>query len=423
MHPTPRTPSCGASARARACEREHDRPRERLRSPVVIAATPAPTKPRKLVSLRDVRASRAVAATRDHAGTVAHAWSLYAANCATVDIKHASAKKYRTAVTRATEGLPPRPHRGDVEAWLRALVAARGVSPATANFYLAALKAITNKAQHLEPRVLELRELASAFALVRPLRTATLAKRCPPRDALWMALDACANPAERAFVWLCASGLRKGEVLGLKPEDYDRRAKRLDVWRQRPDAHDRLNGRADRERKNGDHHYVTLDTDAARELEWTLAHYAEIRPRSGGHRGLSSGYVFPWSESKVSGLMKRIRAKAPGLERGTAWHGFRHLGASTVAELSNGHVQTVQRFLGDKSAKAAGMYCEPVRGHTEIDTSALGRALREAKRQADLLRSSPASFTGDAGEVTLAVTSATGEPRVDAHDHTPGSAS
>ncbi len=377
------------------------RPARKLPGSVsTITSPPAiPAKPRRVVSLRDVRTERAIEAIRDRAGSTAHAWSLYEAAIARVDLRHASAKKYKTAVKRALEGMPAKPTRGDVERWLRDLVAEKGCKNSTANFYLAALKAITNKAQHLEPASVELRELASAFALVSPLKLPTLPPRCPPRDALWLALDACENPAERAFVWLCASGLRKSEVLGLRPEDYDRRLRRLDVWRQRPDAHDRMAGKDHRERKNGDHHFVTLDDEPARELEWALANYAAIRPKTGGHKGLSAGYVFPWSETKVSGLMRRIRAKAPGFEPGTAWHGLRHLGASTVAELTNGSVQAVQRFLGDKSAKAAGMYCEPVRGHTEIDTSAIARALRMAKRQADLLRGSTAPVVDGAAEV------------------------
>lgn len=399
----------------------HAGPEESLGSVIAAPPSPASHPTRRVVSLRDVRAERAADTLRAVQGSVAHAWALVESAHARVDLTHGTAKQYRSAVRRAIADGLVRPTRGDVERWLRDLVAERGCSPSTANFYLRAMKAITGYAEHLAPESLELRQLASAFALVRQLKTPTRASRCPPRDALWRALEVCRDPAERAFVWLCTSGLRKHEVLGLMPEDYNRRTRQLDVWRQRPDVHDRACGRTDRQRKNGEHHYVDLGDDAARELEWTLANYGAVKSKTGWHRaGVLEGRIFPWGERRVANFMQRIRAAVPGFDAGTAWHGFRHLGATTVAELTNGNVQAVQAFLGDRSPTVAGMYCEPVRGHTRADAAALAAALAMAKRQAELLRGgSAAPLIDGTAEDLKPEGRASVSTRVDAHAATP----
>lgn len=348
-----------------------------------------------MVKLSDVRAQRSVSREeRARVGTLAHAWELYQQAGFCADLRPSSLAGYRCAVRLACEMMPPAPLRGDVEVWLRALVSVRGLSKSTANAYLRAVKAVTSRAQHQAPCDATMR-LASAFAVVKQLREDPKERRCPPKDTYWRALQACENPAERAFVGLCVAGMRRNEVLGLRPEHYDR-ARR--VWTV---AGQRGRAGASAPRKNGHHHHVECDDALARDCEWTLAHAGELRSRQGMHTGASLGFVFPWGARRVEALFARLAEACPeAFPRGTKAHGLRHLGATLVAELTRGDPQAVQRYLGDRTPNIAMTYCAAVRTNTSFNAASLMGELRSAERQRELVparASAPAPVADGAG--------------------------
>jgi hypothetical protein len=147
--------------------------------------------------------------------------------------------------------------------------------------------------------------------------------------------------------------LRVNEVRGLKPQDYNPRTGRLMVMRSDPDA---------TTRKNRFLHNVELRPLHRRVMSEVIHRRADFRPRQGNHKGKSAGQIFQWSENYVAGFMKRIREHL-GDDRDvyfpprTAFHAYRHLGATAIAETPKKNMFDVQRALGDKSAAQAMKYC------------------------------------------------------------------
>jgi integrase len=130
-------------------------------------------------------------------------------------------------------------------------------------------------------------------------------------------------------------------------------------------------------RKNNVPHFVTVDHPAlADALAWTMAHGVEIRSKTGRFKGVCLGYLFPWAEKRTAGILARLRLSLPPgyLPKGTAWHGFRHWGASELAR-DGATVWDVQSWLGDKDPKMAARYVSMVRGETGSCVSRLARRI------------------------------------------------
>jgi integrase len=325
--------------------------------------TPRRAHLRNISSLDEHRAERAIHGT----GTLSEAWQVYNDSGCVRRLAPKTREGYALAMRYALSMLPARPNVGDVEDWMVKLRDTRGLSPVTVNAYKRSCEAVMWAAgirthDHA---------LFDAFAAAQKLREAPKERRCPPEDALAIALQVARNNAERAFVRLAAiAGLRLGEILGLRRDDVDAGAGVLTVTRQRNRN----------QRKNKNPHVVALDGVTLALVLWTAGHQAEVVDGRGEHL---RGWLFPWGKPYVAGFMGRIRAGLGDradvyFPRGkTAWHGFRHLGATMVAR-DTGSAVEVQRFLGDASPGMAMCYMAQVRGGTSVDAGRVARALERA---------------------------------------------
>lgn len=260
---------------------------------------------------------------------------------------------YRTVIMkRALPALPPVVTTGDIVRWHRQELVGR-YSVNYANQCLVLLRVVIRRAADVTGDVEALGVVAQVRPVARPVRT----PRCPPDDALVLAIGLCRSPAERAFVALAGlAGLRCGEVMGLRPEDYDRDTHVLSVTRQRRSP----------VRKNRRDHFVNVDSAQLRaDLCWTLEHREEIRSRPGWHRGRSESFLFPWAHKRVEGLLQRLHeGLGPRyLPRGVGWHAFRHWGATSLAK-EGASVAEIQAWLGVAESAIAATYIAMVRGNT-----------------------------------------------------------
>lgn len=285
------------------------------------------------------------ATLRDH-------WRVYQS----IAFEHLAPKtraEYRSAMRRAFRALPARPARADVAHWLADL--SRELSPAYTNFCLRVLRSVVRTATVLTADA----ELAAAVLSVRPLREPPLSRRCPPDDFRARALGAAKNPAERAWLRLAGeAGLRRGELMGLRPDAIDWRAGVVHVTRQRS-----------RElRKNRRPHAVVVDRELLRDLAWTIANREQVKPRTGRFRGRSDGFLFPWALRFLEGFLERVRGhfgaeRDQYLPKGLGWHAWRHAGATELAR-RGASILEIQQWLGDADPKMACRYVADVRGAT-----------------------------------------------------------
>jgi integrase len=264
--------------------------------------------------------------------------------------------EYRCAMNRIVQALPFRPSSAEIAAWHRSVIA-EGYSVRYANFLLAVLRSVTACAGDQAGDY----ELPAAVRRVRPVREQTPLPRCPPDDLLELVLPAARNPAERCLLELAGlAGLRRGELLGLRPSDWCVDTQTLMVERQRVSP----------TRKNRRPHVCALASapELVADLEWTVAHCGELKSPTGWHRGRVDGHLFPWSLKYLDLFLDRVRAElgdkaAAYLPKGWGWHAFRHWGATRLAK--NGATPSeVQAWLGDASPELACRYISTVRGVT-----------------------------------------------------------
>lgn len=272
--------------------------------------------------------------------------------------------EYSAAIKRALESLPRQIGTADVLRWQAALLGR--YSRTYANQCLHVAQGVARRASMITGDT----DLVAVLWAVRPVREGPRAPRCPPPELLTVALDVCKNNGERCFVLLAAlAGLRRGEILGLRAEDWDPTHGVLRVERQRRSP----------QRKNHRPHAVKVDSKELRKaIEWTIANRDKLKARTGWFRGGSEGFMFPWGMRRVEGLWRRIRAKfgADRLPAHAAWHLFRHLGASTLAADGASEFR-VQQWLGDADPTMACTYVAMVRGMTESSVSRLAELWRD----------------------------------------------
>jgi integrase len=287
--------------------------------------------------------------------TLALAWLLYT-QTELAGLAKKTQEEYRCAFRRIVHELPARPTAAEVAAWHRGSIG-NGRSVRYANFNLAVLRTVCSRAGEQAGD----HELGAAIRRVRPVREQVLLPRCPPDDLLPRVLPAARNPAERAILELAGlAGLRRGELLGLRPTDWSPDTMTLAVERQRVSP----------TRKNRRPHVCGLSTapELVSDLNWTVEHVAELKSRTGWHRGRVDGFLFPWSLRYLELLLDRVRASLGAdadryLPDGWAWHSFRHWGATRLAKAGKTMAE-VQAWLGDSSPELACRYVAMTRGVT-----------------------------------------------------------
>lgn len=218
---------------------------------------------------------------------------------------------------------------------------------------------------HTIHTVCDLAELTTGDRELRAMALALESLRCgeqwvqpPPDDFLSRTLAAARNLGERCWLLLAGlAGLRKSELLGLRPGDFDPAGNVLHVIRQRHEPH----------RKNRFQHDVRLvEPDLLRAMGWTIGHAEALRPRTGFFKGKSDGFLFPWAEKLLEGFLGRIRAHLGAdagryLPRGCGWHHWRRWGATHLAR-RGGDVWKVLDWLGDRDPSMAAHYVDVGRG-------------------------------------------------------------
>lgn len=262
--------------------------------------------------------------------------------------------EYTTCVRRALRELAPTLTLRGLCDWRNALATKHNFGASYVNLHVHTLRTVVRKAQlHTGDR-----ELGALIWALEPLREAERWVVAPPADFLERVLPAARNRGERCWLMLAGlAGLRKNELLGLRPEDYDPEGHVLLVIRQRDVPH----------RKNRLSHSVRLVEDELVEcLEWTLAHRKKLKPRYGYFLGRSDGFVFPWAEKYLEGFLNRIREHlGKDVERymppGVGWHHFRRWGATTLAR-EGATVWQVLQWLRDRDPTMAAHYVDVGRG-------------------------------------------------------------
>jgi len=191
-------------------------------------------------------------------------------------------------------------------------------------------------------------DVANALARVKAPRVDEFQPRCPPRDALRVFEGACANDAERGLVRLVFCGARPGESSSVRTHDIDQRTRSVRI----------VKGRG-RLRKRGGGHAIHLDPETWACVSWALDHHDVLFPARGV--AVADDRLFPFASTDwfAGNFMPRVRAHLgarvslylPGPRDGL--YVLRHLGATLVAEATNGDVLAVMRYLGDRSTRAA----------------------------------------------------------------------
>lgn len=308
-----------------------------------------------VISLSEIRARRVDLSK----GTLQEAWNIYEASLALDRLKPTSRAVYRYAAKLAIENLPPRPRLGDVTLWLESLVR-DGLAPSTVNKYLRALKAIVERADNLSAGGAA--RLRTAFRAQRNYKIPAKLRRDAQATTVKRLLELCKNKFELLAVRLAAFyGLRRGEILALRPENYRRNVMTVthtrDSYGYRP-------------RKNAENqrlHVLALQDDAVtHELVTTLCNdVLRLEMAHRNQRNLAVTYLIPWGPEHMQRLINEWR-KDPDvyLPRGDAWHAMRHYGATQLASVGASTLD-VQNWLGDVTTTAAMCYIGQVRGSTE----------------------------------------------------------
>lgn len=266
-------------------------------------------------------------------------------------------QEYTTCAKRALADLPPVITLECLIAWRDALGALLDFCTAYVNLHVHVLRTVSRRAALVTGD----RELEALVWLLEPLREHGPTVRAPPPDFLLRVLGAARNLGEAAWLLLAGlCGLRKGELLGLRPSDYDRDTGVLRVERQRHAEH----------RKNWLPHSVHVtDRDLHCALVWSIDNRDALRPRFGSFRGKSDGYLFPWAERYLELFLSRIRdhlgADAHAyLPAGVGWHHWRRWGATQKAR-AGASVWEILRWLCDRGTDMAQHYVDVERGAAE----------------------------------------------------------
>lgn len=187
---------------------------------------------------------------------------------------------------------------------------ASGLSPATVNRRLAALRSLV--------------ELGRSLGLVEwDLRVKGL-KRQPYRDvrgperSVYLAAVAKAGVRDAAILRLLGDrGLRRGTIVDLDVADFDAERRTLKV---------RLKG------KRAEPESVTLAAATSRALSRWIA-----------VRGAEPGPLFPGRDGRIEGETIRVLTHRHGLGHP---HGLRHSAITAGLDATNGNIRDVQRFAG-----------------------------------------------------------------------------
>lgn len=274
--------------------------------------------------------------------------------------------EYTTCWRRHVSRLPRTPTARDVMDWHADMIA-QGYSKAYANMCLVVLRCVVRKYAEVSGERDLLRAVVPTKAFKNPPK-----RRCPPDDLVERALAVCMNPAERAWILLAScAGLRKGELLGLRPSDWDAHTAVLQVVRQRMRSH----------RKNWRPHSVRIEDPELRAAWlWTLQHRDRCAPRGGPRSQAAEGYVFPWGERYLEYFLGRIRESLGEdvhkyLPKCNAWHVFRHWGATRKAR-EGATLGELMSWLGDASPTVAARYMDEARGQSVAVVAAPRRPKR-----------------------------------------------
>lgn len=282
---------------------------------------------------------------------------------------------YRAAARRFLSDLPDPFTLADLVLWRGRMLEERHLAVSYVNQAIKVLRGITRHAGHVTGDI----ALASIFAQLETLKEPIRAPRCPPADYVDRILGATRNPAERAFVLLTSlAGLRRDEVLGLMPEDWDAENGILAVTRQRQRGI----------RKNGRPHSVRVNARQLRwYLNWTVANHAILVPHQGPPiaKRRSAPYLFPWTHTYVEGLVDRIRRHlgteaARYMPRGTAFHAGRHWGTTELARRGVPLFE-IQAWRGDADSAMTATYVSMVRGMTSGSVALLANRWRAHARR------------------------------------------
>jgi len=262
--------------------------------------------------------------------------------------------EYTTCANRALAELPAMVTPRALLAWRNALLLEHDFGAAYVRLHVHVLHTVATRAEPLTGD----RELRALVLALEQWRLNEQWVHPPPADFLVRVLPAARSQGERAWLLLAGlAGLRKSELLGLKPEDFNQSTAVLAVERQRHEDH----------RKNHfAHHVHVTDPELRVALYWTLTHRAALVPSFGNFAGKSDGYVFPWAEKYLEGFLARIRATlgadaAVYLPAGCGWHHWRRWGAATLAA-AGASVWQILDWLGDRDPSMASHYVDAGRG-------------------------------------------------------------
>jgi integrase len=337
----------------------------------------------KVVLLDALRVGRELKRlARAEPGSLAAHVDAYVQSRAYLDLRKPTRRAYRRVCLLAVRELPRYPSTVDVEVWLRKMEHVAGVSVATRNKRLAILRSVVRQGAEL----LGTRRIVDEVCRVKRRRLPARRRRCPPDGAVLYLLEHVTETiAETVAVRLAAfSGLRRGELSGLRPEDLHRQREGclLHVARTR----DRFGIRP---RKNAGErrlHIVELDPATAAGVK-ALALDPLARSSCATRRGqggpLAGGWLLPWGTEYPQNLWTRWRRNHPTIREhfpsGDDWHALRHWGASKVAE-ATGSVIAVQAWLGDSTSEAATTYIDQLRGTTRGTASMVVEQLGKSKK-------------------------------------------
>ncbi len=273
-------------------------------------------------------------------------------------------------VARALAELPPLLTLEALTRWRDAsLRGLHEMSDSYTNHHLHVLRTVVRRAE----MATQDHELVRLIWRVGLIRVVGRTPRALPRDLLRCALGVAVSPAERAWLLLAGlGGLRYGELLGLRPEDYDTDAGVLRVVRQRRRPN----------RKNYRPHLVRVDCPELRRcLAWTIECHDALAARDARRRDKSAPHLFPWSTRYAERFLARLRARlgTKYLPQGIAWHAFRVWGATELARDGAG-VFDIQEWLGDANPTVATGYVSFVRGTTSSSVSRLARLSKKSPR-------------------------------------------
>ena len=347
-------------------------------------------------------AVKAARACEETPGTMAWGWKVYQGTPACIRLAESTRDGYRRVYARVEAEVGQEPSARELSEWFGAQLADHGER--TVHWYRAQLLAVATEVWALTGNG-ELARAIKAVRLPRPPRGTT---RCPPTQLIEVLLRLAArNPGEVLCVRLAAFvGLRIGEIVGLRPEDWSESRGVLTVERSR-------SARGIGPRKNGrgkcPQLYTTPDAKTAHLLSQMAHHwmrqqvasmtYGRTHARLARQR-LAEGYFLPWSAGYPENLINRWRAAEPlvatWLPKGKkeAWHNLRHWWGCVCYEVT-GSERAVQQGLGQSTPQASQCYSALMRGDVEGSPAAVAARYEQDRSRPDELF--PATGPGKQG--------------------------